>query len=553
MPRKTGPVPARLVTRLLVFAAIAQLARLAPALSAHAAVPTDSLTTASGPIRGMLHPADRQVRAYLGIPFAEPPVGERRWRPPQPPEPWEGVRVCTKFGPSCLQPPGTIIPDVVGTQSEDCLYLNVWTTAKTGEKRPVMVWVHGGGFTIGSGAQPIYNGRHFAASGAVLVTVNYRLGPFGFFAHPALSAESAQGVSGNYGLLDQIAALRWVQRNIPAFGGDPDNVTIFGESAGGMSVGCLLASPLAKGLFRRAILQSGVPGLATPLRGEARRGLSAEAAGVQLAQRLGLKQPAAKSPEAAAKLRAKSAEDLLKAARPRVGLFGKGQRFWPCIDGHVLPDRPTRIFAAGKHHDVPVLIGTNADEGTLFLRQLPIRRPVGYRLFVRGLFREDAGRVSAMFPVESPDDIKRQVSKLITVATFVAPARRAARLLESQRSPVWLYHFTRVSPGAQRRGMGATHGAEVFYVFKTLPRLGSDSTDAALSQAMHAAWLRFAKTGDPNGGTLPNWPAYTSKNDAHLEFGDEIKTGRGLWREACDLFDEISHRRTKTPNGRHIP
>ncbi len=499
----------------------------------------------SGQIRGKVDSVERRVRAYLGIPFAQPPVGKLRWRPPQPVEPWDGVRDCTKFGPSCPQPPGTIIPDVRGAKSEDCMYLNVWTAANAGDKRPVMVWIHGGGFTIGSGAQSIFNGRHFAASGAVLVTLNYRLGPFGFLAHPALSAESRHGVSGNYGMLDQIAALRWVQRNIAAFGGDPKNVTIFGESAGAVSVGCLLASPLAKGLFQRAIMESGVAAATQVLRGRAGPRPSAEAAGVEIAKRLGIDKPASGSPETAAALRAKSPEELLAAARPRVGLFGKGQQFWPCVDGYALPEPPADRVAAGKHNDVPVILGTNADEGTLFLRQLPVRRAIGYRFLLRRLFQQDAPRVWALFPAATDAEVRPMLTKVVTVSVFVSGARRMARLLASQQSPVWLYHFTRVSPGAKRTRMGATHGAEVFYVFKTLRGFGTDRTDAALSQAMHAAWLRFGQTGDPNGGGLPQWPAYTGENDTHLEFGDTIRTGRGLWREACDLFDEIHARRIK--------
>ena len=509
------------------------------------AAPTEPIVTQSGRICGVQDRRNRGAFAYLGIPYAKAPVGELRWKAPQPVEPWEGVRDCTRFGPSCLQPAAGIIREIQGRQDEDCLYLNVWTAGSAGDERPVMVWIHGGGFAIGSGAHAVHNGRHFAASGAVLVTINYRLGPFGFLSHPALSAESGAGASGNYGLMDQIAALEWVQRNIAAFGGDPDNVTIFGESAGGMSVACLLASPLAKGLFHRAIMQSGVAETTTPLRDSRGREPSAEAVGAKIATGLGIVDAASDSPQTAARLRDVPAKKLLAAANPRVGMFGKGRRLWPVIDGHVLPRPPADIFATGQHNDVPVLLGSNANEGTLFLRQLQVRRPLGYAFVVRSLFGADAKRVLKAFPARSAEQIKPALADLVTVSAFIAPTRRTARRLSAQGSPVWLYHFTRVSPGAKRTSMGATHGADVLYVFKTLPPLGFDRTDTAVSSAMHETWLRFATTGDPNGGDLPEWPAYSNENDTHLELGDDIKTGHGLRREACDLFDEIRERRMK--------
>ncbi|MBT3377427.1 MAG: carboxylesterase family protein [Lentisphaerae bacterium] len=503
------------------------------AAGAHA----DIVRIDSGRIRGTVT-ADPDVRVYRGIPFAQPPVAKLRWRPPQPVAAWPEVRDCVAYGPSCVQPAAKIIKEVEGERSEDCLYLNVWTSGTTGVRRPVMVWIHGGGFTIGSGAQKEYDGQSFAANGAVLVTINYRLGPLGFMAHPALSAESPRGISGNYGLLDQIAALQWVKRNIAAFGGDPRNVTIFGESAGGVSVGCLLASPLAKGLFHRAIMQSGVAARSTPLRGTPVRGKSAETAGIEVARQLGIQGNAK-----AAALRAVPADKLLKAANPRVGLFGKGQPFWPCVDGHVLPEPPLETIVSGEHNDVPVMLGSNADEGTLFLRQLPIKRPMGYRWLLRTMFREDASRVQEIFPVTSAADVKTALNRVVTASGFVATTRRVARALADARSPVWLYHFSRVSPIAERTGMGATHGAEIMYVFRTLPRWLQAEADKAVAETMHAAWLRFAQTGDPNGGNLPKWLSYTPQNDAHLTFGDSPEAGRDLLRKECDLFDEIAPRR----------
>ena len=525
---------------LLMLVVVGQCLSASPARAGDDAV----VRIESGRIREAPVATESQVRVFRGVPFARPPVGKLRWKPPLPAERWLGVRDCTEFGPSCPQPSARIIPEIQGDRSEDCLYLNVWTAGKAGDKRPVMVWIHGGGFSIGGGAQRTYDGRQFAESGAVLVTFNYRLGPFGFMAHPALSAESAKGASGNYGLMDQIAALKWVRRNIAAFGGNPRNVTIFGESAGGVSVGCLLASPLAKGLFHRAIMQSGVAEIDTPLRGGAGREPSAESVGVKIAGQLGVDDPASDSARTAAALRGKSADELLAAADPRVGLFGKGQKLWPVIDGYVLPQPTAEVFAAGRHNDVPVMLGSNADEGTLFLRQLPVQRSAGYGLVARLLFGQDAKRVLAMFPAESDDQVKPALARLITASAFVAPTRRTARRLGSQKSPVWLYHFTRVSPGARQRQIGATHGIDIFYVFKTLPPGNwTDEADVAVSDAMHATWLRFATSGDPNGPGLPDWPAYTADADAHMEFGDKLTTGRHLWRRECDLFDDIRSRR----------
>jgi para-nitrobenzyl esterase len=504
------------------------------------------VVTDGGKIRGVTETSGSPVRVFRGIPYARPPVGDLRWRPPQGAPAWEGVRDCSTFGPSCIQPGQRIIPGVTGKQSEDCLYLNVWTAAKAGERRPVMVWIHGGGFTIGSGSQATYDGLHFAEDGAVEVTINYRLGPFGFMAHAALSAESPEHVSGNYGLLDQIEALRWVQRNIGAFGGDPGNVTVFGESAGSVAVGCLIASPLAKGLFQKAIMESGIPVNLPPLRSEDARDTTAEWTGGEIARESGIEDPAGSSEETAARLRNISAEDLLASSRPRIGLFGGGRRMGPAVDGYVLPRPPLDMFAAGERNDVPVLLGSNADEGTLFVQQIPIKKPIGYEMAQQRLFGDFAPRVIRMFPVRTAEDVKPAIARIVTIAAFVAPARRAARALSRHGEQVWLYHFTRVAPVLKERNVGATHGVELFYVFKTIPAgVHPAEPDLALSNAMHAAWLRFAQSGDPNGNGFPAWPAFTAANDTHFEFGDRMKAGRHLMSGECDLLDEISASRAR--------
>ncbi len=349
----------RLVTRTSTLAGICSLALASgtPALGAG----TDPVQIDTGMISGQRTGADGKVRAYKGIPFAAPPVGKLRWRPPQPPASWQDLRECTQFSPICPQAPypaGSVYAMAPQPQSEDCLYLNVWTGAEgAAEKRPVMVWIHGGALTRGAASIPVYDGEALARKGVVLVTINYRLGPFGYLAHPALSSESEQGSSGNYGVLDQIAALRWVQRNIAALGGDPDRVTIFGESAGSWSVCSLVATPLAKGLFQRAIGESG--GCFAPMQflKEAKNGCPpAEKMGESLAAGLGVE--AADNPLAA--MREKSTEEVLKAAAKDLSLA----RAKANVDGWVFPQEIVEIYATGRQNRVPVLLGSNADEGT---------------------------------------------------------------------------------------------------------------------------------------------------------------------------------------------
>ena len=515
---------------------VAALGMLAPA------APADELRvqTQAGPIVGTYTSDLGEVRAFRGIPFAAPPIDDLRWQPPQPVLPWSQVRDGTEFAASCLQP-ATLLGPIEGNLSEDCLYLNVWTPAGAEPgSLPVMVWIHGGGFAAGSGSQSATNGTALAREDVVVVGVNYRLGPFGFLAHPGLSAESEDGVSGNYGLLDQIAALQWVQDNISAFGGDPENVTIFGVSAGGLSVCCLLTSPLAEGLFHRAIIESGAAaGLMAPLRSDDPAMPTMESVGQTVAERLNITTDGA---EAVAELRATDAQTLLDAAAPSVGIFGDGLKFWPCVDGVVLPDAPAAGIAAGEVPDVPVLIGTTADEGIIFTsRQIRPLRPIGYHVMLAAIFGEKAVTVAARYPVTSADETAEQLGRIVTHACFTAPARRAARALaEHNASDVYVYQFSRVCQLAEDQGLGAFHGAEVPYVFGTKSRiLGFTDVDIALSRTMRQAWTRFARTGDPNGVGLPDWPAYDAEEEWHMAFGDETAAGQHLEADACDLFDGI--------------
>jgi para-nitrobenzyl esterase len=506
-------------------------------IMATAARAEDVVKLDSGEISGAVSKKDgsADVRVYKGIPFAAPPVGALRWKAPARPAPWKGVRACTQLGHACPQP---LIPisAVDEEKSEDCLYLNVWTAAEEkGAELPVMVWIHGGSYAFGSGGQAIYDGEALARRGVVLVTINYRLGPFGFLAHPALSKESGHG-SGDYGLLDQIAALEWVKRNVAAFGGDPSSVTIFGESAGAGSVTALMISPLAKGLFHRAIAQSGVV-YARPLREKAFGQEPAEKTGERFAEALGC----GKSDDVLAALRAKSAQELLETAAASVNPLEGAFSFTPVIDGWVIPEDP--LLLMGKQPDVPLLIGTTADEGTIFVLANPQARSVAnYKKFLESIFSKESERVLAQYPAASDGEVSKALSSFIGDAYFIAPTRVFVRSRANLRSKTFVYHFTRVSPGAKLLGLGAHHAAELRYVFETLDAaggLGLDKKDRTLSKTIAAAWIRFAKTGDPNGEGLPAWPAYATTKDEHLELGDEIRVGSGLRREACDLLATV--------------
>ncbi|MFA4987372.1 MAG: carboxylesterase/lipase family protein [Candidatus Brocadiia bacterium] len=499
--------------------------------AANPALPNDIITE-YGPISGVVQ-ADG-VRIFKGIPFAAPPVGELRWKPPQPAKKWDKIRPCVEFGPWCIQPKQEVFGREESPQSEDCLYLNVWTSAQSkDERRPVMVWIHGGGFTTGSGSMKVYDGQTYARRGIVLVTINYRVGPLGFFAHPLLSKESEKGSSGNYGFLDQVESLKWVQRNIAAFGGDPNCVTIFGESAGAVSVGLHLVSPLSRGLFHRAILESGSSDfISRKLKAETNGLESSEASGERLASQL--KCDAA--PDVLSALRAIPAEEILRAANPSQGLFGdRKAKYGPVIDGWVIPDLPDKMMQEGKMAPVPVMVGTNSDEGTIFLSQLPVKTVAGYQILMKTLFKDNAEELLKLFPAKEDSDVAMAINKFSTVAFFVVGARTTARKAAKLQPQVFMYHFTRSFPR-----LGAFHAAEIPYVFGNLPAaMANPQVDAALSQTMNSFWINFALSGDPNGQGLPKWPVYTETEDKNIELGEQIKESAGLWRTECDLFDKI--------------
>ena len=511
-----------------------------------------------GRIRGEILDVDgAKVLAFRGIPFAAPPVGDLRWRPPQPVKPWKGVRECLRYAPACLQPPGLAYGFAFKDQSEDCLYLNIWTAARDEkEKRPVMVWIHGGGNTIGGASAPVYDGRYFAAAGVVLVSIQYRLGAFGYLAHPALTAEAKQRdgreASGNYGLMDQIAALKWVRANIGSLGGDKDCVTIFGESAGAANVTHLMASPIAKGLFHRAIAESGYFGENTPRlnRSSGLKNPSAHQDGIEFARRLGVSGEDAQAIEA---LRARPAERLLSvpvAIGTMVGGGAAGERafrFGPVVDGYILPRSPGEVWAAGQMHRVPLIAGSNLDDGSVFSRANPIKGIVGYRLVLRTIFGSSFDRALQLFPAKSDEEVGAAVHRLITLMSFRAPARRLVRWIEAAGGDAWLYHFSRNPRRGQAAGDGVIHGLEIPYVFNTLVSLG-DATDKAIARDMLQRWVNFARDGNPSGkaGSTarmnPLWSKYRKDEDQHLEFADRIRVEAGLDREACDLLDQVAAR-----------
>jgi para-nitrobenzyl esterase len=466
------------------------------------AMAADQVRTDKGTVEGATS-TDAKVRIFKGIPYAAPPVGALRWKAPAPAARWNKAREATEFGARCMQ--GRIFDDMVfrdNGPSEDCLYLNVWTPATSSTARlPVMVWIHGGGFAAGATSEPRQDGENLARKGVVVVSMNYRLGVFGFFSHADLAKESAHHASGNYGLLDQLAGLQWVQRNIAAFGGDPHNVTIFGESAGSFSVCALMASPLAKGLFQRAIGESGA------LFSKTRRTkplIESEDAHEKFADSLGTHSLSA--------LRAKPADEILQAA-----LKQELQLFFPNIDGYFLPEDISAIYGGGKQSHVPLLAGWNADEGnfqSFFDKAEPTAQNFAER--AQALFGDQGATFVKLYPAESDDMAKRSAQdysgdQFIAYSTWKWLEMHAA----TGKSPLFRYEFDDAPPAAEGDtgpSHGAYHSAEIEFVFQVLAskKLPWRPDDEKVSDLMSSYWTNFAKTGDPNGPGLPQWPVYRS-------------------------------------------
>ncbi len=485
------------------------LAALCPLL---AAAPVKIET---GLLEGVLN-SDGSVRIFKGVPFAAPPTGDHRWRAPEPAEPWSGVRKADEFGSACAQ--NKVFGDIVPRgkpMSEDCLSLVIWMPAKPASDRlPVYLWFYGGGFAAGSSDEPRYDGESFARHGIVVVNANYRLGVFGYLAHPDLTRESPHHASGNYGLLDQVAALHWVRKNIAAFGGDPNKVTIGGESAGSLSVSALMASPLSRDLFQQAIGESGAffgklnSSGHTPL-------AEAEKQGTEFAESIGAK--------SLADLRAKSTAELLAAAMKKSGGFA----FWPIVDGYFLPSDVPSIFARREQAQVPILAGWNADEirmSVMLAKEKPDAKNFSDRL--RQQFKDKADAAARVYPASTDEEALRSAGDLASDLFIVYGTWKWIDVQANTGKPVYRYQFDKAVPipeAAKATGLktfGAPHAAELEYVFRMLDSKKADwqPEDYKVAETMNAYWANFIKTGDPNGPGLAEWPSFTKTREVmHID------------------------------------
>ncbi len=463
------------------------------------------------PLGDLVGTASGGVQAFKGIPYAQPPVGPLRWRPPQPAAAWTGTRDATRFGHDCMQKPqaDSRAPGV----SEDCLTLNVWAPAGA-ERLPVMVWVYGGGFVEGSASLPLYDGERLARHGVVVVSLNYRTGVFGFLAHRGLAAESPEHSAGNYGIMDVLEALRWVKQNAASFGGDPGRVTVFGESAGASMLDLLLVSPMSQGLVQQAILES--PGAMRPLSTLAEAEAIADVAGPDIAA-----------------LRAMPADQVLALNDkivPPVRRLTTPRALGPILDGWVVPRTDTAAFASGQMRHVPLIVGGNSDEGRAFVKNWPIHTVAEARAYAEQNFGASANAMLSLYGLDRDGAITPGLAYAFGDTQFNYGVRGLARGMAAVEPNVWRYVFTHAPSGETAP---PTHSEELDYVFGNLgaprwvPRGPMNDADRRLSDAMMAAWTQFARTGNPNGGSLPAWPAFDSKTDAYLEFGDTITAGQG--------------------------
>jgi para-nitrobenzyl esterase len=491
------------------------------------AQPAPTVTLPAGALRGYLASPGAVFKA---IPFAEPPVGPLRWREPRPVQPWRGVRDATRYSAACVQTPtgtgaflgplarryGATLPTPPWDLSEDCLYLNIWTPEwPVQQPRAVMFWMHGGSNRIGSGNEPGYDGAALARHGVLVVTINYRLGALGFFAHPELTRESPYHASGNYGLLDQIAALRWVRDNIAQFGGDPARVTVFGESAGAIDAGMLMCSPLSSGLFARAIMESG------PVLG------IAYAHTLRQAERFGERVAALAGESSIERLRGLPPQAILAAAAQAIKQEPNPEFV---VDGRVLTRTPQAVFAAGGEQPAALLIGNNGREASVFhgLSSTAVSAAdQGPKKTLRISYGNMAPLAMAAYMVDTHMGRAAAADEWLNDALMTCPSAAMAELNAAAGRPSFLYQFRRSIPGRGESSLGSFHSLELPYVFGALGQpvwstwLHFTRQDAALSAAIEAYWTNFAKTGDPNGPGLPHWRTYTPGSEPYMEFGND--------------------------------
>lgn len=504
---------------------------LVATIGATAQLPRQLIRTDSGVLAGTIDEAG--TRVFKGIPYAAPPIGELRWREPQAPPRWAGVRDASDFGDRCQQAPFPAYRPIGGSgMSENCLFLNVWSAVGS-EKRPVLVWIHGGGFSYGYSNQAWYDGASFVAKGLVFVSINYRVGVLGFLAHPDLTRESAKGTSGNYGILDQIAALQWVRRNIAAFGGDPDNVTIFGESAGSISVSVLTASPLAKGLFQRAIGNSGA-GLGSTVDTLPIRPLA-------WAEQRGLMYAAVTGAKSVSELRALPASQLVELGEHGPGTLFQSGRYAPNIDGHLLQERPEATFARGAQNVVGLLAGWNLHEGNLFLvnqRHPEVCRPEwasarnlsAFTAQAQRTFGTAASEYLSLYPHDDDEQAAASSEFMVGDLAIAWPTWKWADLVQRNgKGAVFVYLFSKRPPVESPLNM-ATHASEIPYAFDNQAKLpwSWDEADRRVASLMSSYYANFAKTGNPNGPGLPVWPTYATTDPQRMLFDDNGATAEHL-------------------------
>jgi para-nitrobenzyl esterase len=539
------------ILSLLLLCAVAAPAQVSPPGEPEGQ-PKTIVRVAQGDLAGIPAQPYSSILVFKGIPYAAPPTGDLRWREPQPPAPWPAVRDATHYGPVCTQV-DTFLHIPRSLMSEDCLSLNIWTPAiKPVQPAPVMVFIHGGGFTFGGSNSSPLNGIALATRGAVVVTINYRLGVLGFLAHPDLTRESPHHASGNYGLMDQIAALRWVRQNIAAFGGDPHNVTVFGESAGATSIGYLLVSPLAAGVggpgpaFDKAILES-PSDLFTPdpeLRTTYRGLTSMEEVGSAIAPTIA---ELRKLPADEVLSRASAATNKLfgpgGAGRARIRPEGHTQMpvtidtpWWAFADGYVVPDQHSKLFIENRGLRIPVMVGSNANEGITFINYIPANTPQEWTSYIDQTFAPCGGQIASQYPASTPEEIHAAANQLITDALFLYGAFSVARAEHG-----FLYRFSRVSPQGAREKTGAFHTAELGYVFGITHDSPENyaGPDHRLSDKMMTAWLHFARTGDPRLMESSAWTRIGSNGEVpYMDFGDTL-TVRDLPDTTLSVFAQL--------------